>query len=457
MILEQLAAIVGPGHVLARDRLGERAIDVWTGEPTRAMALLRPGSVAELSAVLACCHAAGQRVVPEGGRTNLVRGTEAAADEILLSLERMSRIEAIDPRGRAVTVEAGAILQNVQDAAGSVDLRLGLDFGARGSATIGGALSTNAGGTQVMRYGMARDQVLGMEVVLADGTVLSHLNPYAKDNTGYDLKQLFIGSEGTLGVIARAVLRLHPRPSSTDTAFLAFADFDSVILVLSDLARALGGTLSSYEVLWREFYELNTGARSAMRPPVRHGCPYYVLCEAEGHDPARDRERFEETIGEALAAGRVVDAAVARSSRNRDAFWRIREDFELELQDFPVMADFDVSLAVEAMESFGETLARRLDAEFPENRGLHIFGHMGDGNLHLGIGLPDGTRKAEVQELVYGLVAACGGSISAEHGIGLIKRRFLSYSRSPAEIELMRRLKQTLDPNSILNPGKILG
>ena len=456
MILDRLAAIVGPSNVLARDRLGSRAIDAWTAEPTRAMALVRPGSVAELSAVLACCHEAGQKLVPEGGRTNLVRGTEAGPDEILLSLERMNCIERVDAEGRNVTVEAGAVLQTVQDAAAGAGLRLGLDFGARGSATIGGALSTNAGGIQVMRYGMARDQVLGMEVVLADGTVLSHMNPYAKDNTGYDLKQLFIGAEGTLGVIARAVLRLHPRPSGVDTAFLGFAEFGSVVHVLSELGRALGDTLSSYEVLWREFYELNTGPQSTMRPPVRHGCPYYVLCEAEGFDPARDRERFEEAVGEALTAGRIVDAAIARSGRDREAFWRIREDFELELAAFPVMADFDVSLAVEAMEPFADALAGRLARHVPENRGLHIFGHMGDGNLHIGIGLPDGRRKDEVQALVYDLVAASGGSVSAEHGIGLVKRRFLCRSRSPAELELMRKLKQTLDPRGILNPGKVL-
>lgn len=457
MILDDLAAIVGPGNVVGRDLLADRPVDVWTAEPTRAMALVRPGSVAELSAVLACCHAAGQKVVPEGGRTNLVRGTAAGSDEILLSLERMRRIDPPEPASRTITVEAGAILQNVQEAAHTVDLRLGLDFGARASATIGGALATNAGGTQVMRYGMAREQVLGMEVVLADGTVLSHLNPYIKDNTGYDLKQLFVGSEGTLGVIARAVLRLHPRPSTVETAFIAFENFEAVVHLLSELDRKLAGTLSSYEVLWREFYELNSGPRSKMRPPVRHGCPYYVLCEAEGFEPGRDTERFEEAIGEALAAGHIVDAAIARSSRDRESFWRIREDFELELQDFPVMVDFDVSLAVRDMESFGDTLARELAGQFPESTGLHIFGHMGDGNLHIGIGLPDSTRKAAVQELVYSLVRAAKGSISAEHGIGLVKRGFLPCSRSPAELELMRKLKRTLDPKGILNPGKILG
>jgi FAD/FMN-containing dehydrogenase len=457
MILDQLAGSIGDKHVVPRADLGGRAIDVWTSAATEAMALLRPGSVEEVSRVLALCHEAGQGIVPEGGRTNLVRGTEAGPDEILLSLERMNRIERVDPRGRAVTVEAGAVLQRVQEAAENADLRLGLDFGARGSAMIGGALATNAGGTQVMRYGMARDQVLGLEAVLADGTVLSHLNPYSKDNTGYDLKQLFIGSEGTLGVITRAVLRLHPRPSSMDTAFLAFEDFDSVVLMLSTLGSGLGGTLSSYEVLWRDFYDLNPGEASSLRPPVRRGYPYYVLCEAEGFDATRDRERFEAAIGAALEAGQVADAAVAQSGREREAFWRIREDFELELKLFPIMVDFDVSLAVETMERFGEDLARKLADRVPENRGLHIFGHLGDGNLHLATGIPDAALKTKVQDLVYDLVAAHGGSVSAEHGIGLAKARFLGYSRSAAEIDLMRRLKQTLDPKRILNRGKVLG
>lgn len=455
MILDELAAVVGAGNVLGRDRIGGRAVDFWSKDGTQAAALVRPGSTAEVSAVLARCHARRQAVVPEGGRTNLVRGTEAEPDQILLSLERMNGIGRIGPDAAWVQVEAGAILERVQEQARAKGLRVGLDLGARGSATVGGLLATNAGGTQVLRYGAARAQALGLEAVLADGTVLEHLTPYAKDNTGYDLKQLFIGSEGTLGVITRAVLRLHPLPSSAQTAFLGFEAFAPIPKLLHALSRGLAGTLSSFEVIWRDFYDLNT-AEGRMRPPVRRGLPFYVLCEAEGFEPEHDAARFERLVAGALEAG-AVDAAVAQSLAQRDAFWRIREDFEAEMALFRPMADFDVSLAVEDMEGFGRDLAHALDARLPGHAGLHIFGHMGDGNLHVGVGLPSPDAKPLAERIVYGLVAQRRGAISAEHGIGLSKREWLGRSRSAAEIAAMAALKAALDPRGILNPGKVLG
>ncbi len=460
MILDEIARCIGASHVLGRAQLAGRAIDYWTKEPTRALGLVRPGSVAEVAAVLALCHGAGQAVVPEGGRTNLVRGTRAEADQILLSLERMAAIGPVDEAASLVTVEAGAVVQRVQEAAQARGLRFGLDFGARGSATIGGALAMNAGGLQVMRYGSARAQVLGLEVVLADGTVLSHLTPYAKDNTGYDLKQLFIGSEGTLGVITRAVLRLVPQPSSVQTAFLGFDDFAGIPTLLQRLSRELAGTLSSFEILWGGFYDLNTGA-GGMRAPVARGLAYYVLCEAEGFDSASDAERFEGLVAAALEAGALqagaVDAAIAQSGRERAEFWRIREDFEAEMAAFPIMGDFDVSLSVGDMEGFAKALEARLGAEMPGHLGLHIFGHLGDGNLHLGIGLPEAGLKPQLEALVYGLVAERGGAVSAEHGIGVSKRAWLGASRSAAEIAVMDGLKAALDPKGVLNPGKVVG
>ncbi|MBS3650264.1 FAD-binding oxidoreductase [Pseudaminobacter sp. 19-2017] len=453
MILDDLAAIVGAGHVLGREQIETRAIDFWSSDATRALGLVRPASTAEVSAILALCHARGQVVIPEGGRTNLVRGTEAEPDHILLSLERMSRIGEIAADSGWVEVEAGAVLQRLQDHAAGQELRVGLDLGARGSATIGGLLAMNAGGVQVMRYGSARAQVLGLEVVLADGTVLEHLTPYAKDNTGYDLKQLFIGSEGTLGIITRAVLRLHPQPISVQTAFLAFEEFGPIPKLLGTLSRGLAGTLSSFEVIWRDFYDLNT-EEGRLRAPVRRGLPYYVLCEAEGFEPEADAARFERLIVEAMEAG-AVDAAIAQSVAQRDAFWRIREDFEAEMALFSEMGDFDVSLALEDMESFGRDLARAVDEQLPGHSGLHVFGHMGDGNLHVAIGLPSKDKKPIAERIVYDLVAARRGAISAEHGIGLSKRDWLGRSRSQAEIAAMAAIKSVLDPQNILNPGKI--
>ncbi|HEV7252750.1 MAG TPA: FAD-binding oxidoreductase [Mesorhizobium sp.] len=453
-MLDELAAIVGAGNVLGREQIHDRVVDFWSKDRTKALALVRPGSTAEVSAVLRLCHARGQAVVPEGGRTNLVRGTQAEPDEVLLSLERMNGISEIEPASTWVGVGAGAILGRVQEQAQAKGLRVGLDLGARGSATVGGLLATNAGGMQVMRYGAARAQALGLEAVLADGTVLEHLTPYAKDNTGYDLKQLFIGSEGTLGVITRAVLRLHPQPTSVQIAFLAFEAFEPIPRLLGALSRGLAGTLSSFEVIWREFYDLNT-EQGRMRPPVRRGLPYYVLCEAEGFEPERDAARFESLIAEAIEAG-AADAAIAQSLAQRDAFWRIREDFEAEMTLFPDMADFDVSLAVEDMEPFGCDLAAALDQQLPGHAGVHVFGHMGDGNLHVGIGLPSPGAKPLAEQIVYDLVAKRRGAISAEHGIGLSKREWLGRSRSEAEIAVMAALKAALDPRGILNPGKVL-
>lgn len=455
MILKELSDIVGPSNVLGRDELRDHLVDLWSPDCTEAQALVRPRTTEEVSAVLALCHARRQFVVPEGGRTNLVRGTEARSDQILLSLGRMNWIGEIAPEATWVQVEAGATLQRVQDHARARGLRLGLDLGARGSATMGGVLAMNAGGTQVMRYGSARAQALGLEVVLADGTVLEHLTPYAKDNTGYDLKQLFIGSEGTLGIITRASLRLHPHPTTTQTAFLAFGSFDPIIRLLSALSRELAGTLSSFEVIWRDFYDLNT-QEGRLRPPVSRGFPYYVLCEAEGFAPDTDPARFEQLIAEAVEAG-AADAAIAQSIGQRNEFWRIREDFQAELALFPVMADFDISLAIDDMKPFGRELKAAVDGRLPGHAGLHIFGHMGDGNLHIGIGLPSPASKPLAERIVYDLVADRRGAISAEHGIGLSKREWLSHSRSEAEIRSMRALKHALDPHGLLNPGKVLG
>ncbi|WP_342642510.1 FAD-binding oxidoreductase [Rhodoligotrophos ferricapiens] len=456
-LLAEIATIVGASNVLARDALQGRAVDAWTPEQTAALALVRPGSTDEVSRIMRLCHEAGQPVIPEGGRTNLVRATQAGPDEILLSLERMNRIGEIDDASASMVVEAGAIVQRVQEAAQARGFRFGLDFGARGSAMIGGALAMNAGGIQVLRYGSTRAQVLGLEVVLADGTVLRHLIPYAKDNTGYDLKQLFIGSEGTLGIITAASLRLVPLPVSTNTAFLAFNEFAAIPPLLRHLSRELAGTLSSFEVLWGSFYHLNTG-EGGMRAPVGRGHPYYVLCEAEGFNEAQDRERFEHLIACALEGEHAaVDAAIAQSGRERLEFWRIREDFEAEKRICPILAGFDVSLGVDVMETFGRALTEAVAREIPEHTGLHIYGHMGDGNLHVGLGVPDAVLKPKAEAIVYGIVGELGGAVSAEHGIGLSKREWLGHSRTPAEIAVMRALKSTLDPKGILNPGKVLG
>jgi FAD/FMN-containing dehydrogenase len=418
--------------------------------------VVSPASVPELSAVLAWCNDNGCPVIPEGGRTNLNQGTAASPEAIILSTARLDQIGTPDPQAMTVEAGAGAVIQTLQERCEAQGLRFGLDFGARGSAMLGGALSTNAGGFQALRYGVARDQVLGLEAVLADGTVLSHLTAYAKDNTGYDLKQLFIGSEGTLGVITRAVLRLHPGPVTRSTALLGFRDFEAVTRTLATMRRNLQGTLSSYEIMWEEFYEFNLAALSEGRRPMQDRFPFCVLCEAEGFAPESDDERFQNAVMQAIDSGDAGDAVIAQSLRQRDELWRIREDFDAEQRLFTVMIDFDISLRLRDMAAFVAEAERSLAREIPEFLGLHVLGHLGDGNLHVTTGLPTPERKDEVKALIYALIARYGGSISAEHGIGINKRDYLHHSRSAAEIATMRRLKMALDPRNILNPGKVL-
>lgn len=453
--LSELADIVGQRYVTGGEELRSRPQDFWNNQPTTALGLVRPGSVEEVSAILACCNRHAQPLIVEGGRTNLSHATRATPQTVLMSLERLNAIKQPDMAAMTIEADAGVILENLQAAAHRENLHFGLDLGARGSATIGGLLSTNAGGFQALRYGVAREQVLGLECVLADGTVLSHLTPYSKDNTGYDLKHLFIGAEGTLGVITRAVLRLHPAPTTVNTALMAFADFDAVVTTLRTMRQAMHGTLSAFEIMWRNFYDFNVGAVCPDAPPLTPGHPFYVLCEVEGFDEDADAARFETVMAGLLEDGAAADIVIPQSSRQREQIWRIREELEPEKELFQVMIDFDISLPISTMDSFARDLEALLAREAPGNLGLHIIGHLGDGNLHLSTGLPTPERKSQVQKSVYELIARYGGSISAEHGIGLAKKDYLGHSRTAEEIATMRLIKSALDPKGILNPGKI--
>ncbi len=455
-LIDALRAIVGPAGVLSGTEVTDRGAGGFREDTLKAQCLVRPRDTAEVSAVLRLCHDRGQVVVPQGGRTGLVHGSDAEPDDLILSLERMNDIEAIDPLQRVAVVQAGATLQAVQEAATEHDLFFGLDLGARGTATIGGNIATNAGGNRVIRYGMARDMVLGLEAVLADGTIVSSMNRMLKNNAGYDLKQLFIGSEGSLGVVTRAVLRLRERPLSHDVALLAVDRFDRVIALLKFIDGSLGGALSAFEVMWRGFYELVTTPPAQGAPPLPHGHAFYVLVDAQGGDLERDGARFESVLEGALARGLVSDAVVAGSDRERRAIWSLRDDV-WQTSRHGVAFMFDVSLPVAEMEAYVTTVERDLRALWPK---VHqwTFGHLGDGNLHFAVRPPDDDARvrAQVEEVVYRPLAAFGGSISAEHGIGEEKRAYLDISRQPAEIALMRALKRTLDPAGILNPGKVI-
>jgi FAD/FMN-containing dehydrogenase len=432
---------------------GAEAAAAGRGRLDRPLAVVRPRSTAEVSACLRLCHEARAAVVPWGGRTGLVRGTFADG-AVALSLERMNRIAEIDAEGATMTVEAGCILQNVCDAADAKGLFFPLDLGARGSATIGGNISTNAGGNRVIRYGMMRELVLGLEVVLADGTVLSSLNHLIKNNAGYDLKQMFIGSEGTLGVVTRAVLRLQPKPASQNVALVAVDEFAHLVPLLRQMESGLGGTLSAFEVMWEEFYRLVTTPPAKGRPPLVHGHRYYVLIEALGGNQDDDGERFERALAVELERGDIVDAVVAKSKSECDGVWALRDDVLQVGRNAPIFT-FDVSLGIADMERYVEEVREALASRWPAAT-MMVFGHLGDGNLHLIPGVGDAGAREAVEHVVYGVLKKYAGSISAEHGIGLEKRAYLNYSRTPEEITLMGTMKRALDPNNILNPGKIL-
>ena len=447
----QLRQIVGEAGFLPRSAIAERSVGLGRPEALQAAALLRPRSTAEVSAVLRACHAARQPVVVHGGLTGLVRGADAGPQELIVSLERMDRIEEIDAVSRTATAQAGVKLQALQEAVEERGLMFPLDLGARGSATIGGNISTNAGGNRVVRYGMMREMVLGLEAVLADGTVVSALNRLIKNNSGYDLKQLFIGSEGTLGVVTRAVLRLRERPRGQQVALAGVDRFSAVTGLLRHVDQALGGQLSAFEVMWKEHFDLVTHPPAASVSPLAVGHAYAVLIESHSADTAA----LVEALESAGAAGLVADAVVARSQAERNALWAIRDDVG-QLRRFAPIFIFDVSLPIPAMEEYTSSVRSRFAARWPGGH-CSTFGHLADGNIHFvfGPGAGDGETRRAVEEIVYAPLMAVGGAISAEHGIGLEKKPWLPISRTPEEIALMRLLKSALDPLGILNPGKV--
>ena len=453
-LLHTLAGVVGADGLLTGEDVAARKSGIWRSDGIAAKAIVRPRTTDEVAQVLAICNAARQSVVAHGGLTGLAESAITEPGEIALSLERMNRIVEVHKVERTLTAEAGAVLEAVQDAADAEDLLFPLDIGARGNCTVGGNIATNAGGNRVVRYGMTRDMVLGLEAVLADGTVVSSMNHMIKNNAGYDLKQLFIGTEGTLGVVTRAVLRLREKPRSQETLLAAATDFSQVLELLKLMDTRLGGTLSAFEVLWNNFYRLVTTPPANQTPPLPQNHPYYVLIEAMGGDGEADAARLQTAFADAHDAGLVVDAVLATSEAQRKSIWAVRDDVAQLNQHDPLFI-FDVSLRASDMERYVAEVNRRLDAKFGSYFN-YTFGHIADGNLHFGTSAGDSSDAYDdVKQAVYEPLAAIGGSISAEHGIGLDKKKYLRLSRNEQEIALMCRLKRALDPNGILNPGKI--
>ncbi|BAO54147.1 FAD-binding oxidoreductase [Nonlabens marinus] len=456
--IEQLKEFLPEHRVLTGDSLKERYTHIWTmDQPLRAMCLVLPKTTEEVSKILKICNSNDIKVVVHGGLTNLVGGTETSGDEVVLSLERMNTIEEIDSESRCVTVQSGVILEHLHEAVDAQGLLFPLNFGARGSAQIGGIISSNAGGLRVLKYGMTRQLVLGLEAVLANGTVISSMKKIIKDNSGYDLKQLFIGSEGTLGIVTKAILKLEEAPSSRNAAFLAVNDYDSVMRLLKYFDQGLAGKLSGFELIWRNSYEQMTATSDAVRPPLPYNYEFYILIESLGSQLQQDQLEFQNLLEIVVEKEMVLDAVMAQSPSDVEWFFRIREDVNNLTDSMTHDQHFDISLPIPLIGPYIADCYEKLKTLKGVEQ-VYAFGHVADGNIHFMVGkenTEDELRLA-INDIIYSDLKSIGGSVSAEHGIGLHKKPYLKISRTFEEIQLMKTLKTAMDPKGILNPGRII-
>jgi FAD/FMN-containing dehydrogenase len=462
-LLGRFSDIVGPADAITDPADQEpyliEARGLYRG---RTPLVLRPGSVAELTEILKLAHDTRTPIVPQGGNTGLVGGQVALHGEVIVSTLRIARIRDVDPVSNTLTCEAGVVLANAQQAAADVGRLFPLSLGAEGSCTIGGNLSTNAGGTAALAYGGGRDLVLGVEVVLADGRIWNGLSKLKKDNTGYDLKHLFIGAEGTLGIITAAVLKLFPRPSAVETAFVGVPSPAAALDLLHLAQGRSGGTVTSFELMPRIAIEFVLRHAAGARDPLDAVHPWYVLIELSGSAREGLRLGFEELLETSLERGLLTDAAVAETLEQARTFWHLRNLVSEVQKPEGGSIKHDVSVPIAAVPAFIEEASAAVQALAPGCRPVP-FGHLGDGNIHFNVSQPVGADKAdflarwgEMNAAVHRIVGKFQGSISAEHGIGRLKRDLLPAVKDPVAIELMRAIKLTLDPHGILNPGKVL-
>jgi len=462
-LIARFTAIVGEKYAITDPAMQEPYLvemrDLFHGQTP---VVLRPGSTAEVAAILKLANETRTAIVPQGGNTGLVGGQIPHHGEVVLSLARLDKIREVDPVSNTMTVEAGVTLQRAREAAADAGRLYPQLLPSEGTCTIGGNLSTNAGGTAAIAHGIARSHALGLEVVLADGRVLHDLNKLKKDNTGYDLRNLFIGSEGTLGVITAAVLRLVPRPRSVETAFAGVPSPQASVDLLNLAMERTGGGVTSFELMLRAGVEAVVNFDAASRMPLSGNDSWFVLIELSSQAQGGLRETMEDILAAGHEKGLVRDATIADSGAQAKAFWRIREMFGEVQRHMGGSIKHDVSVPVAAIPAFIAEANAAVTALIPGSRPLP-FGHVGDGNIHYNVTQPDGADKAqflarwdEVNAAVFAVVKKYGGSISAEHGVGVMKRDILPEYKDPVAIELMRALKKTLDPNGILNPGKVL-
>ena len=464
-LIETLADIVGAQNVITDAQTMHPYLGDWRGRYRgAARCVVRPGSTAEVAAVVRACSAAGVAMLPQGGNTSHCGASipDKSGKTVLISLSRLNKIRAVDAANNTITVEAGCVLQNLQEAALAVDRLFPLSLAAEGSCQIGGNLSTNAGGVQVLRYGNARELVLGLEVVLPDGEVWNGLRGLRKDNTGYDLKQLFIGAEGTLGIITAAVVKLFPLPRSTATAWLAIASPQAAIGLLNGLQAAFGAMLTACELVSDISLGMVLKHIPGAQPPLEKS-PWYLLVELSGSgEEAALRDALATFLEPALENGEISDAVLAQSVDQAKRLWNLRESISeaQKIEGFSIK--HDISVPVSRIPEFLERAGAALQHAWPGIR-IVAFGHVGDGNLHYNQSKPEAGENAafiaaqpQVNEMVHDIVHQLGGSISAEHGIGQLKREEILRYKSPLEMQMMRTIKQAFDPRGLMNPGKVV-
>jgi FAD/FMN-containing dehydrogenase len=462
-LLSRFAAITGEKHAVRGEEMTpflREQRDLFQG---KAAIVLKPGSAEEIAAILTLAGKTKTMIVPQGGNTGLVGGQVSFdRNAIIVSTARLNKIREVDAQANTMTVESGVILQHAQEAAAKAERLFPLSLGAEGSCTIGGNLSTNAGGTQVLAYGNARDLVLGLEVVLANGKILRGLRKLKKDNTGYDLRHLFMGAEGTLGIITAAVLKLFPAPRAISTAWIGVPSPEAALALLNlALARA-GTSLTSFELMPRIALEFDLRHLSGARDPLASPHPWYVLGEIFGDDETRTRETMESLLGDGIEQGLVTDATIAESHEQRNQLWKLRTAMSEVQKPEGGSIKHDISVPVSSVPAFVAEASAKVEQLIPGAR-VVAFGHLGDGNLHYNVSQPVGADKEKflakwemLNDAVHAIVAKYEGSISAEHGIGYLKRDLLAKSKDPVALGVMHAIKHTLDPNGILNPGKVL-
>ncbi|WP_367849422.1 FAD-binding oxidoreductase [Rhodoferax sp. WC2427] len=465
-LIDSLRQTVGAAHVLTEGDLSAYELDWRKRSRGKSLAVVRPGSTLEVAAVVKTCAAAGVSIVPQGGNTGLVVGStpDDSGTQIVLSLQRMQAVRAVDAANLTMTVEAGCILQNLQNVADQAGFLFPLSLGAEGSCTIGGNLATNAGGTQVLRYGNTRELCLGLEVVTAHGEIWNGLSGLRKDNTGYDLRNLFVGSEGTLGIITAATMKLAPRPAATLTAWAAVPSLDHAVTLLGLAHQHLGAGLTGFEVMGQFALSLVAKHYPQQRVPLYLDTPWCVLLEnSDSESETHARERFEHLLELAMEQGCVSDAVVAENLAQAHALWHVRESISMAQAEEGLNIKHDISIPVSRIPEFVRHTDALLTQQIPGVR-LVNFGHLGDGNLHYNVQAPAAgdaaeflrTQEDRVNTLVFDAVVAHGGSISAEHGVGSLKVGHLEHYKSPVAMALMRSIKEALDPQNLMNPGRVV-